>query len=371
MADKIFISHSSRDESAALRLAEDLKRAGLDVWLDKWEIRVGAGITQTIERGLADAKYLAVWLTRASVESGWVQTEWQSKFSSAITSGFTAVLPLLAEDCDIPFLLKDRKYADFRGDYTAGLGDLLNTVGLRDWISPLGTKFTLIPPGVFTMGWDGSKDEPAEDDEGPAHLETIGQPFYMGVYTVTQREWREVVGTEPWKGDPKVREGDDYPAVNVNWHQCSDFVTRLSMIDTDNSYYLPTEKEWEYAARAGTESKFSFGDDERDMRFYGWYRDLTQNAEEYAHKVGTKRPNQWGLHDMHGNIWEWTDDWYYGSYNAAPKLEPVEKVLRGGGWDYPAKGARSSFRNHLLSTRSNYVIGFRLLRRPATRLGTA
>jgi formylglycine-generating enzyme required for sulfatase activity len=102
------------------------------------------------------------------------------------------------------------------------------------------------------------------------------------------------------------------------------------------------------------------------MRQYGWYRDITQNAEEYAHMVGTKRANPWGLHDMHGNVWEWMDDWYYGSYAAQPKLNPVEKVLRGGGWDYPAYGARSAFRNHLLPSRSNYVIGFRLIRKSVT-----
>ncbi|WP_322763102.1 SUMF1/EgtB/PvdO family nonheme iron enzyme [Frankia sp. Cr2] len=359
MTEKIFISHSSTDAAAALRLAEDLRRSGLNVWLDQWEIGVGQGITQTIQRGLADARYLALWLTRASVQSGWVETEWQTKFSAAVASRSTVVLPLLAEDCDIPLLLQDKKYADFRHGYTAGLAELLKVVGLRDWQSPLGMKFTLIAPGTFTMG-----SENGEENERPAHPEKIDWPFYMSAYAVTQKEWREVMGTEPWKGERKVREGENYPAVNVTWHDCENFVTRLSSADNANSYYLPTEREWEYSARAGTTTDFSFGDDERDMRFFGWYRDLTQNAEEYAHEVGAKRPNPWDLYDMHGNIWEWTADWYYGSYRAERKLEPVEKVLRGGGWDYPAYGARSAFRNHLLSTRSNYVIGFRLIRRP-------
>ena len=153
--------------------------------------------------------------------------------------------------------------------------------------------------------------------------------------------------------------------MNVSWYDAQEFLNRLSSVDRSNSYYLPTEDEWEYAARAGTTTEFSFGDDERDMRLFGWYRDITQNAEEYAHVVALKRPNPWGLYDMHGNVWEWMDDWYYGSYAAQPRLNPVEKLLRGGGWDYPAYGARSAFRNHLLPTRANYVIGFRLIRKPA------
>jgi formylglycine-generating enzyme required for sulfatase activity len=199
------------------------------------------------------------------------------------------------------------------------------------------------------------------ENEAPAHQVTINRPFYMSTYVVTQSQWKSVVGTEPWKDDLKVRKGDNYPVVNINWFDAQEFLTRLSGVD-DHSYYLPKEEEWEYAARAGTTTAFSFGDDERDMRAYGWYRDMTQNAEEYAHEVGLKQPNPWGLYDVHGNIWEWTDDWYYGSYAAAPNLNPVEKVLRGGGWDYPAYGARSAFRNHLLPTRTGAAVGIRLVR---------
>lgn len=361
MVTSIFISHSSRDADDALRLAEDLKRAGLEVWLDEWEIGVGQRITQTVQAGLAKATYLAVWLTPASVDSGWVEREWQSKYGAEVEADSTVILPLLAGDCRIPPLLVDKRYADFRDSYTKGLADLLKAIGLKDWESPLGMKFTLITPGAFMMG-----SHNGEENERVPHQVTIGRPFYMGSYVVTQHDWKELMRTEPWKGDTHVREGDSYPASNVSWFDAQDFLTRLSEVDRQNSYYLPTEEEWEYAGRGGTMTEFSFGDDERDMRFFGWYRDITQNAEEYAHEVGKKRSNPWGLYDIHGNIWEWMDDWYYGSYEAQPKLNPVEKVLRGGGWDYPAYGARSAFRNHLLPTRSNYVIGFRLIRRPAT-----
>jgi formylglycine-generating enzyme required for sulfatase activity len=356
----IFISHSSHDVDGPLRLADDLKRAGLNVWVDEREIGVGDRVTSKIELALQGSAYVAIWLTRAAVESRWVESEWQSKFDTEISSGRVTILPLLAEDCEIPYFLRGKRFADFRKDYTKGLAELLKVVGIKDWVSPTGMKFTLILPGTFVMGSDNG-----EENERPPHQVVVTHPYYIGTYVVTQRDWRKLMGTSPWRGVVKVREGDNFPAVNITWPQAQEYFTQLSAQDRDNSYYLPTEEEWEYAARAGTTTNFSFGDDKRDMRLFGWYRDMTYGREEYAHEVGQKRPNPWGLYDVHGNIWEWTDNWYYGSYSARPKLNPPEKVLRGGGWDYPADGARSAFRNILLPSRSTDSVGFRLIRKPA------
>jgi formylglycine-generating enzyme required for sulfatase activity len=358
MNKRMFLSHSSQDKDSVRKLAEDLKRTGIEVWLDEWEIRVGDPITRKVQEGLKSTDYLAVWLTRSAVESGWVEREWQSKYGTEIGGRSAIILPLLAESCEVPSLLVDKRYADFRYNYQDGLVDLLKVVGLQCWENKLGIKFALIMPGAFLMG-----SEDGEENERPVHQVSIPRPFYMGIYVVTQGQWTAVMHTEPWKGDSHVREGENFPAVNVSWYDAQDFLTQLSAVDGDNAYYLPTEQEWEYAARAGTDTAFSFGDDERDLRLYGWFRDMTQRGEEYAHLVGSKKPNPWGLYDMHGNVWEWVHDYYYGSYAAQAKLTPTEKVLRGGGWDYPARGARSAFRNQLLPTRSNYVIGFRLVRR--------
>jgi formylglycine-generating enzyme required for sulfatase activity len=229
---------------------------------------------------------------------------------------------------------------------------------MSDWVSSSGMSFSLILPGAFVMG-----SASGEENEQPPHQVVIGRPFHIGTYVVTQRDWRELMGTEPWKGYPHVREGDRYPAVNVSWYDVQSYLSLMNERDPDSSYFLPTEEEWEYAARAGADTEFSFGDDERDLRFFGWYRDITQGREEYVHEVGEKRPNPWGLYDIHGNVKEWTDDWYYGSYSAQPKLNPLEKVIRGGAWDYPAYGARSAFRSFLLPTRSSNSIGFRIIRR--------
>lgn len=223
-----------------------------------------------------------------------------------------------------------------------------------------GMKFALIRPGTFLMG---AADAAA--DQRPVHEVTIAQPFYMGAYVVTQREWKAVMGTEPWKGREFVGVGDNYPAVYITWPDSKTFLARLNSYDPENYYRLPTEAEWEYAARAGTTTRYSFGDEAQALNAYGWY---TKNSYEagyrHAHEVGLKRSNPWGLYDMHGNIWEWVEDWYHGPYDAEPSPDPTDKVLRGGGYDYDAKGATSAFRYHGLPIRTNHVIGFRAVRQP-------
>jgi len=125
MSYNVFISHSSRDKSDVRRLAEDLELAGITVWLDEWEILVGDRITQKIQQGLETCDFIAVWLTCHAIESGWVEREWQAKYGEEVNSGRTIVLPLLDEDCKVPILLRDKRYADFRQDYSSGLKELI------------------------------------------------------------------------------------------------------------------------------------------------------------------------------------------------------------------------------------------------------
>lgn len=355
--NRVFLSHSSHDKEPVRLLAADLRSAGVDVWLDELEINVGQSVTERLDEGLRASDFLAVWLTRNAIESGWVNREWRSRYAYEIGKGDKVILPLLAEPCDVPPLLADKHFADFRFDYCAGLAQLLRAVvGADSWTNKLGISFKLITPGAFLMGSNNG-----EENEGPAHQVSIRKPFFMATSVVTQGQWQQLMATTPWSGQPKVLNDPDCPAVHVSWFDAQAFLNRLSQEDKDSSYYLPTEEEWEFAARAGSTTEFSFGNDERDLRAFGWYRDMTQGGEEYAHRVGTKRPNAWGLYDMHGNVWEWTDSWFFGSYSVTPKLSPLEKVVRGGGWDYPAFGARSAFRNHLLPTRTLNVLGFRLI----------
>jgi formylglycine-generating enzyme required for sulfatase activity len=221
-------------------------------------------------------------------------------------------------------------------------------------------RFIFMRPGEFLMG-----AEDGEAHERPPHKVVLGKSFYIGAYTVTQREWRAAMGTEPWAGRDLVERGERFPAVYVNWEDAKAFLAKLNAADSNNYYRLPTEEEWEFAARAGTTSRFSFGDDETAFNAYGWYKQSAYDAGvHHPLQVGTKRPNPWGLFDMHGNVWEWVEDWYYGPYSEERRGNPDEKVLRGGGFDFGAFGARSAFRNKLSPIRSNHVIGFRIVKEP-------
>lgn len=273
-------------------------------------------------------------------------TKWRNRDDAFkdITSGIAGAVDKLAREKGLPIAS------------AAGRHELEKSRNTASVLSDM--KFALIPPGTFLMG---SAD--GEADQKPVHEVAIARPFYMGSRVVTQGEWKAVMGTEPWKGREFVGDGDNFPAVYVSWTDAKSFIARLNSYDSENYYRLPTEAEWEYAARAGSISKFSFGDDENLFNAYGWYTGNSYEAGfRYAHEVGLKRPNNWGLYDMHGNVWEWEEDWYHGSYAEQPSQAPMDRVLRGGGYDYPAKGSASAFRYHFLPIRSNHVIGFRLVR---------
>jgi formylglycine-generating enzyme required for sulfatase activity len=202
----------------------------------------------------------------------------------------------------------------------------------KEVVNSIGIKLLPIPAGTFTMGSpDTEKDR---DDDETQHQVTLSKPFYMGRTEVTQGQWKKVMGTEPWKGQDYVQEGDDYPAVYVSWDDAVAFCKKLSDME-GKTYRLPTEAEWEYACRGGTNTAFSFGDDEADLGEYAWFGG---NADAFnAHRVAQKLPNPFGLHDMHGNVWEWCSDWK-GDYPSTPLRDPRGpssgsfRVLRGGSW---------------------------------------
>ena len=179
-----------------------------------------------------------------------------------------------------------------------------------------------------------------------------GKNYYMGKYTVTQREWKSVMDATPWKGKSYVNEGDDYPPTYISWDDCQQFVKKLNSKEGRNIYRLPTEEEWEHACRVGSTTKYCFGDDKRRLGEYAWYdKNALDVGEKYAHRVGQKKPNQWGLYDMHGNVWEWTST-AYGSL----------RVIRGGGWSWTAEYCGSSFRYWFTPGARDRDLGFRLVR---------
>ncbi len=223
-----------------------------------------------------------------------------------------------------------------------------------------GLKMKLVwcPPGEFTMGSSISVQGRSKDEE-QADV-TLTQGYWLGKYEVTQSEWKQVMKTEPWKEKAFNKVGADYPATFVSWNDAIDFCRKLTKqerqagrLPNDWEYTLPTEAQWERACRARTETRFSFGDDESKFGEYGWFLDNTWNADEkYAHPVGQKKANPWGIHDMHGNVWEWCRDVYSKQLPGGrdPEVKPDEKtegskrVYRGGGWDFVAAGCRSGDR---------------------------
>ncbi len=220
--------------------------------------------------------------------------------------------------------------------------------------------FVYISSGTFTMG---SPDlEPGrESDKGPQHEVTIREGFYLGKYEVTQGQWEAVMGS-----NPSLYSGSNKPVERVSWHDVQEFVQRLNAAAGDSLYRLPTEAEWEYACRAGTTTRWSFGDEESKLTDYAWYEG--NNSPSGPKEVGTKLRNPWGLYDMHGNVWEWCQDWY-GSYSSGDQVDPqgpatgLGRVSRGGFFLRGARDVRSAGRGSVSPGERFLYLGFRLLRR--------
>jgi formylglycine-generating enzyme required for sulfatase activity len=219
-------------------------------------------------------------------------------------------------------------------------------------------EFVLIPAGEFEMG-SPSDEEGMLDREGSVHRVKIKKAFYMGRYEVTQKEWREVMGN-----NPSHFKGDDLPVEQVSWNDVQEFIRKLNEKEGTDKYRLPSEAEWEYACRAGTTTRYSFGDSESKLGDYAWYDD---NSGDETHPVGKKKPNPYGLYDMHGNVWEWVQDEWHSDYDGAPtdgsaweSGDIANRVFRGGSWNFNAWSCRSANRYCYLPGFWYNYIGFRL-----------
>ena len=248
-------------------------------------------------------------------------------------------------------------------------------VKLPSVTNSIGMELIEIPAGKFTMGSpEGEKDH--QEDEVQVSV-TLTQPFKLGKYEVTQGQWKSVMGSEPWEGQKYVKADKDCPATLVSWDDATAFCEKLTAIErkagklqANEEYRLPSEAQWEYACRAGTTTAYSFGDDEKQLSEYAWF-DGNTGSEQYAHKVGMKKPNPWGLHDMHGNVLEWCSDWYSDWYGGALSggTDPAgpdygsSRVIRGGGWWYELGFCRSANRLIIgVPSSCDFRLGFRVAR---------
>ncbi|NJD54015.1 MAG: formylglycine-generating enzyme family protein [Candidatus Methanoperedens sp.] len=280
------------------------------------------------------------------------------------------------------------------------------------YTNSIGMEFVLIPAGEFDMG-SPSDEWDRHGRESPIHKVNISYGFYLGKYEVTQKQWHEVMGD-----DPSLFKSDDRPVESVSWNQVQEFINKLNAKEGTDRYRLPSEAEWEYAARAGTTTSYSFGEwkltvevqglvlsciscspqsssergliaeegefvniettlekirraNELMLDGYAWHKG---NSGGETQPVGQKKPNPWGLYDIHGNVWEWVQDSYHSDYKITPTdgsaweggdgwlwdIFGSKRVFRGGSW-YGANCCRSALRNYRAPDERNQALGFRLL----------
>ena len=223
----------------------------------------------------------------------------------------------------------------------------------------IGMEFALIPAGSFMMGCENPADRDCDAQELPRRRVTISKPFYMATTEVTQAQWERVMGA-----NPSTFKGKHQPVDYVSWFEAQEFIARLNKKEGRGRYRLPTEAEWEYAARAGSETRFYFGNDPGQLARHAWF---AGNADKQSHPVAKGAPNAWGLYDVYGNVWEWVADWFDGAYyDWGPDIDPPgpdwgeARVLRGGSWKSDDWLCRSSRRSLVRPDHRYSFVGFRV-----------
>lgn len=407
----IFISYATADRARIKPLVDALEQRGRTVWWDR-TILAGKVWEREIEAALTESRCVIVAWSEASVRSEWVWTEADEgkrrgvlvpvlldpvpiplafrKIQAANLTGWCgelqhpefeelsrAVTSLIESGGSAELPPTRQKIGEIRGSSRStrmlgvGRGTLaLGGAGLACVIA-LGSYFALkpqgplpgavkanskdnllyrwIPPGRYMMGCSANSSE-CHDDERPAHEVTVSRGFWMGQTEVTQAAYTAVTRN----ANPSYFKGDDLPVEQVTWEDAKAYCEAVEM-------RLPTEAEWELAARAG-----GLAARYRPVNEIAWYQG---DSGQTTHLVGKKTPNEWGLYDMLGNVWEWVDDWYdpdyYGRSDSkdprGPKASPAgQRAVRGGSWSDPDKDVHVSVRNKLPpSARANRLVGFR------------
>ena len=252
--------------------------------------------------------------------------------------------------------LKEKNKKAHGGDPSAKQASLRQgKKALHPILQNLVNNMVQVEGGTFMMGATPEQGSDAKIKEKPAHQVTVSS-FSIGRYLVTQEEWKTVMGD-----NPSYFKGDKNPVENVSWDNCQEFISKLNAL-TGKRFRLPTEAEWEFAARGGKMSRHYKYAGSNDVDHVTWH---SENSNTSAHPVGMKKPNELGLYDMSGNVWEWCSDWY-GPYTASSQTNPkgpasgAYRVIRGGGWYYSAKYCRVSIRRNYTPTNTYFNLGFRL-----------
>ena len=266
---------------------------------------------------------------------------------------------------EIPSVPKDTSSSIQRTDNSEIIEEL------PTYTNSIGMELVKIPIGEFMMG-SPSDEEDGYNNAGPVHKVTIEKSFYLGKYEVTQKQWLDVMAS--YRGSFI---GDNFPVSEVTLGNVQEFIKKLNEKEGTDKYRLPSEAEWEYTCRAGTTTRYHFGDNESKLSEYAWYKENSENI--HHHPVGQKKPNPWGFYDMYGNVKERVQDRFHGNYTGAPTdgsaweftlpthltdgtYQSHKGVSRGGSWNDGAGYCRSASRENEGTGNINGGLGFRVLK---------
>ncbi|MDJ0902154.1 MAG: SUMF1/EgtB/PvdO family nonheme iron enzyme [Xenococcus sp. MO_188.B8] len=382
---QIFLAHAHDDKEVVLQLYHRLKDAGYKPWLDKKDLKGGQNWRSEIPKVIKNSQLFIACFSKLSVARiGFFQNEFKIAFNhlASLSPNSIYFIPLRFDDCEIPDLRLPEYGLNLwdihRLDYfeNDGFGKLEDTIihefgpfvedpiqdiQIQYFTEDLGNDVELemvhIPDGTFMMG---SPEGEGHDDENPQHQVTVSS-FYMGKYLITQEQYQQVMGQNP----SLLKKGKNRPVEHMTWDNAEEFCKKLSDISTKKyKYRLPSEAEWEYACRAQKNTLYHFGEFiNRSLVNCGNHGGTTN--------VGIFRSNNFGLYDMHGNLWEWCQDDWHKNYEGAPNdgsawvsvqsSRKVLKVLRGGSWIDPPDKCRSAFRGKCKRDEHFNTIGFRVV----------
>jgi len=281
------------------------------------------------------------WRARLAAE----EADWEKELAAAEEARRKSEEKLVAIDREA----KQAEVARLEAEREAAAREAAKPKPFSELTNSIGIKMVLIPEGTFTMG---------DEQYGPAHKVTLTKPFYIGVTEITNGQWRAVMGDD--RGEP------ERPVTGIDWDDAVEYCRRLSAQAEERAakrvYRLPTEAEWEHACRAGTTTAYSFANDVGGLEDHAWF---AVNSPDGPRTVGQKKPNAWGLHDMHGNVWEWVHD-RYGAYQGEPATDPLGsqqswgRCSRGGSWRESATTCRSAMRVQRRQDHRDDSVGLRI-----------
>ena len=339
-------------------------------------VSLGLSLLQSLDATTVDYEAVFTKPVMKTILAGWAAESWTAV--ARALAPYRIVSKQFEELADEKLSQKPTMSAEF-GEFfqarleTARPAFIATRGGAAKPSKPFITLINL-PAGSFMMGCSANEEYPgslgsSQGNTGQVQVR-ITKPFEIGQTAVTQGQWRAVMGTEPWRYIKldKNQCGSTFPVIYVSWEDATlfcqtltDLEHELGHLSADRAYRLPTEAQWEYACRAGTKTKYSFGDNPKDLDSYGWH---SRNSGRILHEVAQKSPNPWGLYDRHGNVFEWCEDWcsdLAGGDDPAGPPDGVCRIFRGGSYGNVATFSCSAYRDGDMENATNRHHGFRVV----------